>query len=48
MNIVLWILQVLLAREPYPLYGLLEREGWRHHAAWQPDGSCLIRIEREP
>jgi len=40
-------LRVLLAREPHPLYRMLEREGWRHRAEWRADGACLLCIERK-
>ena len=39
-------LRVLLAREPYPLYGMLERMGWRWQSAWQ-GGDCLVTITRD-
>jgi uncharacterized protein (DUF2249 family) len=41
-------LRVLLPHEPYPLYRLLERDGWAHAAAWQAADACLVTIRRAP
>lgn len=35
-----------LDREPFPLYELLDRGGWSHHATVCPDGAFEIRIGR--
>lgn len=40
-------LQVLLRREPFPLYGLLLRENYRYETEFTPDGDCAVRIWRE-
>lgn len=37
-------IRMLLQREPYPLYAILENRGYRHDAAVQPDGSYAILI----
>ena len=37
-------LRMLLHREPYPLYAILENRGYRHDAVMQPDGSYVILI----
>jgi len=37
-------LTLLLYREPFPLYGVLEREGYRHETVLQKDGTYSIRI----
>jgi TusA-related sulfurtransferase len=39
-------LRLLLPREPYPLYGILNRNGYRHQAEPQPDGHFVILIWR--
>jgi uncharacterized protein (DUF2249 family) len=39
-------LQVLLAREPHPLYPILARMGYAWRTDWQPDGACLVAIAR--
>jgi hypothetical protein len=36
--------RLLLHREPYPLYTILENRGYRHDASVQPDGSYAILI----
>lgn len=38
-------LRMLLHREPYPLYAILENRGYTHDTVMQPDGSYLIRIQ---
>lgn len=39
-------LRVLLPREPFPLYGILGRNGYHHQAEPQPDGHFAIVIWR--
>lgn len=39
-------LRLLLPREPYPLYGILERNGYRHQTEPHPDGCFAILIWR--
>jgi uncharacterized protein (DUF2249 family) len=39
-------LRLLLPREPYPLYGILDRNGYRHQTEPQPDGHFAILIWR--
>jgi TusA-related sulfurtransferase len=39
-------LRLLLPREPYPLYGILERNGYRHQTEPHPDGYYTILIWR--
>ncbi len=39
-------LRLLLPREPYPLYGILNRNGYRHRTEPQPDGHFAILIWR--
>lgn len=39
-------LRLLLPREPYPLYGILNRHGYRHRTEPQPDGHFAILIWR--
>ena len=39
-------LRLLLPREPYPLYGILERNGYRHETEFHPDGYFSILIWR--
>jgi len=36
--------RMLLHREPYPLYAILEKRGYTHDAVVQPDGSYVILI----
>jgi uncharacterized protein (DUF2249 family) len=36
--------RMLLDREPYPLYAILENRGYTHDAVMQPDGSYVILI----
>jgi TusA-related sulfurtransferase len=36
--------RMLLHREPYPLYAILENRGYRHDAVMQADGSYEILI----
>ncbi len=38
--------RLLLPREPFPLYGILDRYGWRHETQQQPDGTFVILIWR--
>ena len=35
---------MLLEREPFPLYRVLERNGYRHHSLCRDDGVFEIRI----
>jgi hypothetical protein len=37
-------LTLLLYREPFPLYGVLDREGYRHETVLHRDGTYAIRI----
>ncbi|MBX3687160.1 MAG: DUF2249 domain-containing protein [Rhodocyclaceae bacterium] len=37
---------LLIHREPFPLYDILARNGYAHHAEAQSDGSFAIRITR--
>jgi uncharacterized protein (DUF2249 family) len=39
-------LRLLLPREPHPLYGILDRNGYRHQTEPQPDGHFAILIWR--
>jgi len=39
-------LRLLLPREPYPLYGILDRNGYRHRTEPQPDGHFAVLIWR--
>lgn len=39
-------LRFLIHREPYPLYDLLRRNGFRYESAMQDDGSFEILIRR--
>lgn len=39
-------LQVLLEREPRPLYPILARMGYAWRAEWRQDGACLVAIGR--
>ncbi|MYN10162.1 DUF2249 domain-containing protein [Pseudoduganella aquatica] len=34
-------LQVQMDREPHPLFGMLERGGYRHHGDWSSDAYVL-------
>ena len=38
-------LRMLLHREPYPLYAILEHRGYRHETVLQLDGSYEILIQ---
>jgi hypothetical protein len=38
----------LLSREPYPLYPLLARIGWRWSARWEDAALVLTVTRREP
>ena len=37
---------LLLYREPFPLYGILERNGYTHETESSADGTFSIRIRR--
>jgi len=39
-------LRLLLSREPHPLYGILNRNGYRHQTEPQPEGHFAILIWR--
>jgi uncharacterized protein (DUF2249 family) len=39
-------LRLLLPREPYPLYGILDRNGYQHETERHPDGYFAILIWR--
>ena len=39
-------LLLLLYREPFPLYGILQRNGYSHRAEVLPDGTYQIFIRR--
>ncbi len=39
-------LRVLLRREPFPLYGILQRENYRYETEFTPDGDCAVLIWR--
>lgn len=39
-------LVVLLDREPLPLYGILERNGYAHDTRIRPDGVVEVRIRQ--
>lgn len=41
-------LQVLIHREPYPLYEILDRRGWRHITRRRADARYDLLIERQP
>ena len=38
--------QLLLHREPHPLYQMLRQSGYRYRAGQRDDGSWLIRIRQ--
>lgn len=38
-------LQVLIHREPFPLYEILDRRSWDHRATRRPDGRYELVIE---
>lgn len=42
------VVRFLIHREPYPLYDLLRRNGFRYESAMQDDGSFEILIRRAP
>lgn len=35
---------LILNREPFPLYRVLERNGYAYASQWHPDGRCEIEI----
>ncbi|MNY57220.1 hypothetical protein D3C86_1933940 [compost metagenome] len=35
------VLHVAMDREPHPLFGILERDGYRHQGCWTDDGYAL-------
>jgi len=37
-------IRLLLHREPFPLYSILDSQGYRHHTTPQADGSFVILI----
>lgn len=37
---------LLLYREPFPLYGILQRNGYTHRAESTPDGTYHIHIRK--
>lgn len=37
-------IRLLLHREPFPLYSILDQGGYTHEASPQPDGSYVILI----
>ena len=37
-------IRMLLHREPFPLYAILDSQGYTHDASMQPDGSYVILI----
>jgi TusA-related sulfurtransferase len=37
-------IRLLLHREPFPLYAILDERGYRHDTTAQPDGSYVILI----
>lgn len=39
-------LRLLLPREPYPLYGILDRNGYHHRTELEPEGHFAILIWR--
>lgn len=39
-------IRLLLHREPFPLYPLLESRGYAHETTAQPDGSYVILIRQ--
>lgn len=41
-------LQVLIHREPYLLYEILDRRGWRHRTTRRRDARYDLLIERQP
>lgn len=41
-------LQVLIDREPFPLYRVLERHGYRHLLAPRDDGRFDLSIQKRP
>ncbi|WP_305824751.1 DUF2249 domain-containing protein [Massilia brevitalea] len=42
------VLQVLIDREPFPLYRVLERHAYRHQLAPRDDGRFDLSIQRRP
>ena len=41
-------LQVLIDREPFPLYRVLERHGYRHQLTLRDDGRFDLLIQKRP
>lgn len=41
-------LQVLIHREPFPLYEILDRRGWRHVTKRRADARYDLLIARQP
>jgi uncharacterized protein (DUF2249 family) len=41
-------LRMIINREPYPLYPMLDRDDFLHETDSLPDGGCEIRIWRKP
>lgn len=41
-------LQVLIDREPFPLYRVLERHGYRHRLSLRDDGRFDLAIRKRP
>lgn len=39
-------IRLLLHREPFPLYAILDERSYRHDTTAQPDGSYIILIRR--
>jgi TusA-related sulfurtransferase len=42
------VLQVLIDREPFPLYRVIERHGYRHRLALRDDGRFDLSIQKRP
>lgn len=41
-------LRFLIHMEPYPLYAILERNGFAHGTEYAADGTVAVRIWRDP
>ncbi len=41
------LLRVLLRREPFPLYGILQRENYRYESEFTAEGDCAVLIWRD-
>lgn len=41
-------IRLLLYREPFPLYAILQENGYAHRSESEPDGTFVIHITRAP